>query len=91
MKAPTVAPVKITDYTARQSNYEIVGKLPSRSIMLGPSGSGKTTLLQNIILDVYKGCFGRIYICSHSIVADSAWLPVTNAIENAAKVQNTDE
>ena len=50
MNAPTVLPIKIKDYTVRQSNYDVVGKLPIRSIILGPSGSGQTVRLQNMIL-----------------------------------------
>ena len=53
MNAPTVLPIKIKDYTVRQSNYDVVGKLPIRSIILGPSGSGQTVRLQNMILDIY--------------------------------------
>ena len=36
-------------------------------MLVGPSGSGKTVLLTNMILDIYKGCFSRIYIWSPSI------------------------
>ena len=36
-------------YAVKQSSYDVVGKLPIRSIILGPSGSGKTVLLQNMI------------------------------------------
>ena len=47
-----------------------------RSILLGPSGSGKGVLLQNMILDIYKKCFERVYIFSPSINVDVTWLPV---------------
>ena len=50
MTTPKIEPINIKDYTVKQSNYETVGKLPIRSIILGPSGSGKTVLLQNMIL-----------------------------------------
>ena len=50
MTTPKIEPINITYYTVKQSNYETVGKLPIRSIILGPSGSGQTVLLQNMIL-----------------------------------------
>ena len=91
MNAPTVLPIKIKDYTVRQSNYDVVGKLPIRSIILGPSGSGQTVRLQNMILDIYKGCCERIYIFSPSTDVDSSWLPGEKYIEKDMKVQRTDE
>ena len=45
-------------------------------MLLGPSGSRKTVLLTNMILDIYKGCFSRIYIWSPSIEVDQTWKPV---------------
>ena len=63
-------------YAVKQSSYDVVGKLPIRSIILGPSGSGKTVLLQNMILDIYKGCFNSFYIFSPSIEEAASWLPV---------------
>ena len=91
MNAPKVEPIKIKEYTVKQSNCGIVGKLPIRDVILGPSGSGKTVLLQNMILEIYKNCFERIYIFSPSIDVDSSWLPVKKYIEKEMKVQNTDE
>ena len=41
MTTPKVEPINIKYYTVKQSNYETVGKLPIRSIVLGPSGSGQ--------------------------------------------------
>ena len=51
-----------------------------RSMSVGPSGSGKTMRLTNMILDIYKGCFSRIYIWSPSIEIDSTWEPVKTII-----------
>ena len=45
-------------------------------MLVGPSGSGKTVLLTNTTLDIYKGCFSRIYIWSPSVEVDNAWEPV---------------
>ena len=89
MKAPKVEPIHVQEYSVKQSKYEVCGKLPIRSVILGPSGSGKTVLLQNMILDIYRDCFSRIFIFSPSIEVDMTWQPVKNYIENHMKVQNT--
>jgi predicted AAA+ superfamily ATPase len=81
MNVPTITPIKVKEYETKQSKYPHCGKLPIRSIVLGPSGSGKTVLLTNLILDVYKGCFSRIYIFSPSINIDQTWGPVKKYIE----------
>ena len=62
VRTPVNAPIKLKQYTCKRSVYDHVPKLPMRSMILGPSGSGKGVLLQNMILDIYKGCFNRIYI-----------------------------
>ena len=59
---PKIEPIKFKEYTSKQSKYHQCAKLPMRSIVLGPSGTGKTILLQNMILDIYEGCFDKIYI-----------------------------
>ena len=56
-----------------------------RSMLVGPSGSGKTVLLTNTTLDIYKGCFSRIYIWSPSIEADNTWKPVKDHIRDHIK------
>jgi ABC-type cobalamin/Fe3+-siderophores transport system ATPase subunit len=90
-KVPNIQPIKLKEFEVKQSKYEMVPKLPMRSIILGPSGSGKTILLQNMILDIYKNCFSRIYIFSPSIDVDATWRPVKKYIEEEMKVQNTKE
>jgi len=81
-KNPIIKPIKGTkEYHSKQSTYDIVPKLPMRSIILGPSGSGKGILLQSMIVDIYSKCFARIYIFSPSIDVDSAWKPVKRYIE----------
>lgn len=52
-KTPDIKPIKIKEYEVKQSDYDHVGKLPIRSLLIGPSGSGKTVLLQNMILYIY--------------------------------------
>ena len=62
-KAPIIVPIKLRQYECKQSNYEVAPQLPMRGLILSPSGGGKTVLLVNMIMDIYKGCFNRIYIC----------------------------
>ena len=88
---PLIKPAKMKEFESRQSKYHHCAKLPMRAIALGPSGSGKTVLLQNMILDVYRGCFSRIYIFSPSIDVDQTWEPVKKYIETEMKVKNDKE
>ena len=88
---PNIEPISVKEYTVKQSKYEVVGKLPIRSVILGPSGSGKTVLLQNFILDIYRDCFSKIFVFSPSIHVDASWLPVKEYIEKHMKVMHTDE
>ena len=90
-QAPKIEPIHVKEFTVKQSQDDVVGKLPIRSVILGPSGSGKTVLLQNMILDIYRDCFSRIYIFSPSIEVDMTWQPVKQYIEKHMKVQHTKE
>ena len=81
MTTPEIKPIKLKEFEVKQSKYgDVVPKLPMRSMILAPSGSGKTVLLQNMILDIYRGCFNRIYIFSPSIDIDHTWHPVKEYI-----------
>jgi len=91
MSFPKIEPIKLINYTSKQSKYDHCAKLPMRSILLGASGSGKTVLLQNMILDIYRGCFEKIYVFSPSVYLDGTWLPVKDYIENEMKVKHTKE
>ena len=62
-----------------------------RAVTYGPSGSGKTILLVQLILDVYRGCFERIYIWSPSIDLDFAWDPVKKYVKRELKVDTKKE
>ncbi len=73
---PIIKPIKLTEYQTKQSKYSMVGKLPTRALLVGPSGSGKGILLSNMILDIYRDCFSRIYIFSPSINVVMTWQPV---------------
>ena len=88
---PIIKPIKLTEYQTKQSKYSMVGKLPTRALLVGPSGSGKGILLSNMILDIYRDCFSRIYIFSPSINVDMTWQPVKDYIEKTMKVKHTDE
>jgi len=88
---PVVKPAKSKDYTSKQSEYSMCAQCPFRSIILGPSGSGKTILLQTMILDIYKGCFDRIYIMSPSVHLDHTWYPVKDYIKNKMKIEDSKE
>ena len=82
---PKIEPIKTKEYAVKQSKYDNVPKLPMRSMLLGPSGSGKTMLLQNNKLNIYRGCFERIFIFSPSINIDQSWEPVRDYIEEHIK------
>ena len=75
-QAPKTLPIKVPEHVSAQSKYEFAAALPTRSLILAPSGGGKTVLLQNMILDIYRDCFSRIYIFSPSIDVDMTWKPV---------------
>ena len=85
---PDIKPIKTKQYDVPESRYKQAGKLPFRSIILGSSGSGKTILLQNMIIDIYKHLFERIYIFSPSIDVDyQTWLPVKKYIKKRIKIR----
>ena len=86
MATPTITPIQLKEYNCKQSKYnDVVPKLPMRSMLVGPSGGGKTVLLTNMILDIYRDCFSRVYIWSPSINVDSTWKPVKDYIRDHIK------
>ena len=90
-KVPDIKPIKLKEYETKQSKYEQVGKLPMRAMLCAPSGGGKTILLQNMVLDIYRGCFSRIYIFSPSVDIDHTWQPVKKYIEEEIKPHETEQ
>ena len=66
----------IIKYHSKQSKVEDVPQLPMRSLIIGPSASGKTYLLNNLITNIYKHCFERIYIFSQSIHLNRTYDPI---------------
>ena len=86
MTTPSLKPIQLKEHTCKQGHYgDIVPKLQMRSMLVGPSGSGKTVFLTNTILDIYKGCFSRVYIWSPSIEVDNTWNPVKDYIRDHTK------
>ena len=83
---PIIKPHKSAEYEFKQSKYDVAPRIPFSQIVVGPSGSGKSILLQNMILDIYRGCFERVFIFSASIHVDSVWHPVKEYIERTLKV-----
>ena len=69
----------------------MVGKLPTRALLVGPSGYGKGILLSNTILDIYRNCFSRIYIFSPSINVDHTWELIKDYIHKEMRVRHSDE
>ena len=86
-----IKPAKIKEFTCKQSKYPIAPEAPFRAIAYGPSGFGKSVLLQQLILDVYNGCFERIYIWSPSIDIDHVWDPVKKYIKKDLSVDTKKE
>jgi predicted AAA+ superfamily ATPase len=88
---PEARPHKVPEFQVKQSKYPHVPVLPMRALIYGPSGSGKTVLLQNLILDIYRGCFARWYIFSPSINLDHTWVAVQEYIRNEMGVDTDKE
>ena len=88
---PVVTPYKTKEYTFTQSNYDIAPRIPFSMVITGQSGSGKTVLLSNLILNIHRGCFSRIFIWSSSIDLDPVWTPVKDYVEKRLKVDTNKE
>ena len=83
---PIIKPHKLVEYKFKQLTYDVAPGIPFSQIVVGPSGSGKSILLQNMILDLYRNCFERVFIFFASIHVDSVWHPVKEYIEKTLKV-----
>ena len=42
---PTIEPIKLKDYTVKQSKFDMVPRVPMRSLILAPCGGGKNLSL----------------------------------------------
>ena len=85
-----IKPIKVIEYSCKQSKHSVVPKLPLRGILLAPSGSGKTVLLSNMMLNIYRGCFERIYIFSPSVNVDQTWEEVKKFQDKVMGVKETE-
>ena len=81
MNTPIVKPINVPGYKYKHSKYEMVPKLPFRSIIVASSTGGKTVLIQNLLLNIYRSSFERVYIFSPSVNADPAFYEVKNINE----------
>ena len=87
--APVIKPIRQKSYDVPASRYKQCAGLPLRSIILAPSGGGKGILLQNFVLDLYWGCFERVYVFSPSIHVDSNWAPVKKYLVEEKRADRT--
>ena len=88
---PIIKPINITEYEFKQSKYEHVPKLPFRSIIVASSTGGKTVLIQNLILNVYRNSFARIFIFSPSVHNDPTFTEVKKYIRDELHVDDEKE
>ena len=84
-----IKPMKLQEYTCTQSKHDIVPELPLRGVILSPSGGRKTALRSNLILNVYRDCFERLYILSPSVHVDQKWQAVKEYPEKIMKVKES--
>ena len=85
---PIIKPINITEYEFKQSKYEHVPKLPFGSIIVASSTGGKTVLVQNLILNVYRNSFARIFIFSPSVHNDPTFTEVKKYIRDELHVDD---
>ena len=86
-----VKPINTTEYEFKQSKYEHVPKLPFRSIVVASSTGGKTVLIQNLILNVYRNSFARIFIFSPSVQNHPTFSEVKKYIRDELHVDDEKE
>ena len=91
MDIPIVKPRNITEYEYKQSKYDHVPRIPFRSIIVASSTGGKTVLIQNLILDVYRDCFSRIFIFSPSVNTDPTFVEVKKYVRENMKLDDKKE
>ena len=89
--SPNIEPIDEVKYTYEQSKYEVAPKIPFRAVIAGPSGCGKSNLLINMILDIYRDKFSRIFVWSPSINVDTIWLSVKRYVEDVMQINTEKE
>ena len=75
-------------YEFKQSKYEHVPKLQFRSTIVASSTKGKTVLVQNLILNVYRNSFARIFIFSPGVHKDPTFTEVKKYIRDELHVDD---
>lgn len=88
---PIIEPINEKKFNFNQSKFDMVPKLPFRSLVVGASAGGKTVLISNLLLNIYRNSFERIYIFSPSIMLDQNWEAVRDYIKNGLKVDTEKE
>ena len=88
---PIVKPIDIPEYKYKSSKYDMMPSLPFRGILVASSTGGKTVLIQNLILNIYKGSFERIFIFSPSVHVDDTWNSVKKHISENMNVDTEKE
>ena len=82
MSTPIIVPHKTKNYHIKQSKFDVVPKLPFKSIIYAPSNSGNTVLITNLIENIYRDCFERVYIISPSTSVDDSWKSTKKYLNN---------
>jgi hypothetical protein len=85
---PVIKAPSTKTYNIKQSKYDVVPKVPFKSVIYAPSNSGKTVLITNLIEHIYRGCFERVYIFSPSIAIDDSWQSTKKYLDNAIKLSD---
>ncbi len=76
-----ITPIDVQEHPCNQSNHEHVPEVPLRMVLLAPSGSAKTVQPSNLSLNIYMGCFEKIFIFHPSIDIDKTWEAVNTSHE----------
>lgn len=77
---PIIEPINVRQYEFKQSKYPMADKLSCRSIVVSASQGGKGILIENLILNIYRGCFEIIYLISST--AYIAYKEVDNQMQS---------
>ena len=89
MSVPLISVNKTKQYNIKQSKYgEIVHTIPFKSVIYSPSHGGKSVLITNLIQDIYRDCFERVYIFSPSIEVDDNWRNTKKYLNEAIKISD---
>ena len=87
----SIKPIKLKEYSSKQSTYDLAPKVPFRFTLLGPTHSGNSVLISNFILDIYKNVFSKVYIFSQSIFIDQTFEPIKEYLTDELKQQENEQ